>query len=51
VAVTPEEMAGLVGLRRALDRDYAQPLAVAAMARMSPAHFSHKFRAAYGEAP
>jgi len=37
-----------------MDRDYAQPLNVAAMARaalMSPAHFSRKFRATYGETP
>ena len=57
VGVTPEEMADLVYLRRArdlMDRDYAQPLDVPAMARaalMSPAHFSRKFRAAYGETP
>lgn len=44
-------------LRRArdlIDRDYAQPLDVPAMARtalMSTAHFSRKFRAAYGETP
>lgn len=44
-------------LRRArdlIDREYAQPLDVPAMARaalMSPAHFSRKFRAAYGETP
>jgi transcriptional regulator GlxA family with amidase domain len=50
-------MADLVCLRRArdlMDRDYAQPLDVPAMARtalMSPAHFSRKFRAAYGETP
>jgi len=55
--VTPEEMADLAHLRRArdlIDRDYAQPLDVPAMARaalMSPAHFSRKFRAAYGETP
>jgi len=55
--VTPEEIADLVYLRRArdlMDRDYAQPLDVPAMARtalMSPAHFSRKFRAAYGETP
>ena len=55
--MTPEEMADLVCLRRArdrIDRDYAQPLDVPAMARtalMSPAHFSRKFRAAYGETP
>src|SRR5580692_7348133 len=55
--MTPEEMADLAHLRRArdlMDRDYAQPLDVPAMARtalMSPAHFSRKFRAAYGETP
>ncbi len=55
--MTPEEMADLVHLRRArdlIDRDYAQPLDVPAMARaalMSPAHFSRKFRTAYGETP
>jgi AraC-like DNA-binding protein len=55
--MTPEEIADLVHLRRArdrMDRDYAQPLGVPAMARvalMSPAHFSRKFRAAYGETP
>ena len=55
--MTPEEMADLVHLRRTrdlIDRAYAQPLDVPAMARtalMSPAHFSRKFRAAYGETP
>ena len=37
-----------------MDRDYAKPLDVPAMARaalMSAAHFSRKFRAAYGETP
>jgi len=53
----PEEIADLAHLRRArdlVDRNYAQPLDVPAMARaalMSPAHFSRKFRAAYGETP
>src|SRR4029079_2381794 len=57
VSMTPEEIADLVQLRRArdlMDRDYAEPLDVPAMARtalMSPAHFSRKFRAAYGETP
>ncbi len=57
VGMTPEEIADLVHLRRArdlMDRNYAQPLDVPAMARtalMSPAHFSRKFRAAYGETP
>ena len=55
--VTPEEMADLVHLRRArdlMDREYARPLDVSAMARtalMSSAHFSRKFRSAYGETP
>ena len=55
--MTPEEMADLAHLRRArdfMDREYAEPLDVPAMARvahMSPAHFSRKFRAAYGESP
>jgi AraC-like DNA-binding protein len=53
----PEELADLAHLRRArdlIDRDYAKPLDVPAMASaalMSPAHFSRKFRAAYGETP
>ncbi len=44
-------------LRRArdqMDREYAQPLDVAALARtalMSPAHFSRRFREAYSETP
>ena len=55
--MTPEELANLAHLRRArdlMDRDYAKPLDVPAMARtalMSPAHFSRQFRAAYGETP
>lgn len=37
-----------------MDREYARPLDVPAMARhalMSPAHFSRRFRATYGETP
>lgn len=55
--MTPEELADLAHLRRArdlIDREYAQPLDVPAMARaalMSPSRFSRKFRAAYGETP
>ena len=55
--MTPQEIADLAHLRRArdlMDRDYAEPLdvpALAGAARMSPAHFSRKFRAAYGETP
>ncbi len=57
VETVSSEIADLVHLRRArdhIDRAYAQPLDVAAIAReaaMSPAHFSRKFRAAYGESP
>jgi AraC-like DNA-binding protein len=55
--VTQEELANLAHLRRArdlMDREYAQRLDVASIARaalMSPAHFSRQFRAAYGETP
>jgi transcriptional regulator GlxA family with amidase domain len=55
--VTPEDLANLAHLRRArdlMDREYARPLDVAALARaalMSTAHFSRRFRAAYGETP
>ncbi|MEU8546386.1 helix-turn-helix transcriptional regulator [Streptomyces roseoverticillatus] len=47
----------LVRLRRArdtMDRDYAEPLDVPALARaahMSAGHFSRSFRAAFGETP
>jgi AraC-like DNA-binding protein len=37
-----------------MDREYARPLDVAALARvalMSPGHFSRQFRATYGETP
>ncbi|WP_342749048.1 helix-turn-helix transcriptional regulator [Streptomyces zhaozhouensis] len=40
--------------RDAMDRDYASPLDVPALARialMSSGHFSRSFRAAYGETP
>ncbi|MEV7423328.1 helix-turn-helix transcriptional regulator [Streptomyces sp. NPDC091212] len=52
-----QDLANLAHLRRArdaIDRDYARPLDVPTMARfalMSPAHFSRRFRAAYGETP
>ena len=55
--MTPDEIATLTHLRRArdlMDRDYAKPLDVPAMAShayMSPAHFSRQFKAAYGETP
>src|ERR1700755_1131491 len=53
----PDELAKLARLRRArdlMDREYATPLDIAAIARvawMSPAHFQRQFRAAYGETP
>ncbi|MGI8868117.1 MAG: helix-turn-helix domain-containing protein [Mycobacteriales bacterium] len=52
-----QELDELMRLRRArdqMDRDYTQPLDVAALARtalMSTAHFARQFRAAYGETP
>ncbi|MFG1811467.1 helix-turn-helix transcriptional regulator [Streptomyces sp. NPDC049040] len=51
------DRADLVRLRRArdrMDRDYARPLDVSALARealMSPGHFSRSFRAAFDETP
>jgi len=50
-------LSDLVRLRRVrdrMDREYAKPLDVEALARdahMSPGHFSRRFRAAYGESP
>ncbi|MDQ0754260.1 helix-turn-helix transcriptional regulator [Arthrobacter sp. B3I4] len=55
--MTAQELAALAQLRRArdlIDREYARPLDVPAMAAgalMSPAHFSRQFKAAYGETP
>ncbi|CAN5353045.1 helix-turn-helix transcriptional regulator [soil metagenome] len=55
--MTPQELDNLAHLRRArdlIDRDYAQPLDVPTMASkalMSPAHFSRRFTATYGETP
>ena len=55
--MTPDDLANLAYLRRArdlIDREYARPLAVAALARaalMSTAHFSRQFRSTYGETP
>lgn len=55
--MTPEQLADLARLRRArdrIDRDYAQPLDVPALAQvalMSPGHFARQFKSAYGESP
>ena len=55
--MTPEDLANLAHVRRArdlMDREYARPLDIAAIARaalMSEGHFSRQFRAAYGETP
>ena len=53
----PADLSDLARLRRVrdrIDREYAQPLDVEALARdayMSPGHFSRAFKAAYGESP
>lgn len=50
----PAELAHLRRARDLLDREYARPLDVPAMARaalMSPAHFSRRFHEAFGETP
>ena len=44
----------LLRARDAMDRAYAEPLdvpAIAAVAHVSPAHFSRSFRAVFGETP
>lgn len=44
----------LLRARDAMDRSYAEPLdvrAAAAVAHISPAHFSRSFRAVFGESP
>ena len=44
----------LLRARDAMDRDYARPLDVPALARvalMSPTHFTRSFRATFGETP
>ena len=49
-----DELRRLRRARDRMDREYAQPLDVLALARtasMSPAHFSRRFREAYGESP
>ncbi|WP_434599809.1 helix-turn-helix domain-containing protein [Streptomyces sp. A5-4] len=52
--MTLEDLVRLRRARDAMDRDYAQPLDVQALANvalMSPGHFSRSFRAAFGETP
>ena len=52
--MTPADLALLRRARDQMDRDYAQPLDVPALARgahMSAGHFSRSFRAAFGETP
>lgn len=52
--VTVEDLVRLRRTRDRMDREYAEPLDIAALARtalMSPGHFQRSFRAAYGETP
>jgi AraC-like DNA-binding protein len=52
--VTPEELAHLRRARDLMDREYARPLDVPALARAaycSPSHFARQFRRAFGETP
>ncbi|MEV6930818.1 helix-turn-helix transcriptional regulator [Dactylosporangium sp. NPDC051485] len=52
--MTPEDLKHLRRARDLIDREYASPLDVPAMAQaalMSPAHFSRQFRAVFGETP
>jgi transcriptional regulator GlxA family with amidase domain len=57
MSATPQRLRDLARLRRVrdrMDRDYAQPLDVEALARgvhMSAGHLSRLFRSAYGESP
>ncbi|GAB1821408.1 helix-turn-helix transcriptional regulator [Herbidospora sp. RD11066] len=49
-----DDLVRLRKVRDMMDRDYASPLDVPALAKaalMSPGHFSRSFRAAYGETP
>jgi AraC-like DNA-binding protein len=49
-----QDLARLRRVRDRIDREYAQPLDVEALARgahMSAGHFSREFRLAYGESP
>ncbi|MFI1162754.1 helix-turn-helix transcriptional regulator [Streptomyces sp. NPDC020801] len=50
----PEDLARLRRARDRMDREYAEPLDMASLARgalMSPGHFQRSFRAAFGETP
>ncbi|GED84804.1 helix-turn-helix transcriptional regulator [Streptomyces sp. 6-11-2] len=52
--MTPEDLVRLRRARDRMDREYAESLDVAALARtalMSPGHFQRSFRAEYGETP
>ena len=52
--MTPDELAHLRRARDLMDREYARPLDVPAMAKaalMSPSQFARRFRDAYGETP
>jgi AraC-like DNA-binding protein len=54
MSVDLDELRLLRQARDRMDREYAQPLDVPALARtamMSPSHFSRRFRAAYSETP
>jgi len=52
--MTPDDLAHLRRARDHIDRHYAEPLDVLALAKvalMSSAHFSRQFKIAYGETP
>ena len=52
--MTPEQIAHLRRAKDLVDRSYAEPLDVLALARhahMSPAHFARQFKEAFGESP
>lgn len=54
MATIPSELVLLRQVRDRMDREYAQPLDVEALARgvnMSAGHLSRQFKAAYGESP
>jgi AraC-like DNA-binding protein len=54
VALTIEDLVHLRRARDFIDREYAQPLDVPAMARAahaSPSHFARQYKEAFGESP